>query len=97
MASLMRSRCGAGQQSASTCFCHRALSRLLRQARRVLDHLRDLNVLNRHSGQVRHGDLVVAGSADPRVLDDIAQFENEALFDVVSLNRMEALTVIDTL
>ena len=73
------------------------LSCLIARVQDLIDHLGDLDVLDRDSCQVRHRYLVLAGSTDFGVLDHVAQFKNGTLFDPVIFHRMKALTVIDTL
>ena len=58
---------------------------------------RGLAALVDHAGQVRHRDLIFAGSTEFGILDHVAQFKNGTLFDLIVFHRMEALTVIDTL
>ena len=64
---------------------------------RAIHHFCDLNVLDRDPGQVGHGDLVLAGSSDRGVLDDLAQLKNGAFLDESLPNCSETLTVMDTL
>ena len=63
----------------------------------MIDHLGDLNVLDCDTSQIRHRNLVFAGSTESGVLDHVTQFKNGTLFDHTIFHRLKALTVIDTL
>jgi len=63
----------------------------------TVDHLGDLNALDRNSCKIHNRDLVLSSSTDCGVLDQVAQFKNGTLFNVPSLNRTKTLAVINTL